>query len=60
MKDNVVLTISQIKEALADRNLRKVSEASGVHYHTVMAIANGKRDNPTYDTYVALANYLAR
>jgi hypothetical protein len=60
MKDNVILTVEEIRAALADRNLKKVSEGSGVHYHTVMAVANGTRLNPTYDTYVALANYLAR
>lgn len=50
--------IEEIKDKLADRNLAKVSEETGVSYGTVYKIAKGKNDNPSYKTVIALSNYL--
>lgn len=54
------MTIDQIIEGLSDRKLTKVAEDTGLKYHTVMEVANGKRRNPTYETYIALVNYLSK
>lgn len=55
-----ILTIDDVRTALADRKLTKVAEETGLKYHTVMEVANGKRENPTYETYIALVNYLKK
>lgn len=50
--------LEKIKEALDDRRLDKVSEASGVSYNTVRAIRRGGDINPTQRTLDRLADYL--
>jgi len=53
------MTIDEMREALSDRKIRVVSEETGVKYHTVLNIANGKHKNPTYENYKALLDYLS-
>lgn len=53
-------TIEQIQQALSDRKLKEVARQCGLKYHTVLEIANGNRLNPTYQTYIALVNYLSK
>jgi transcriptional regulator with XRE-family HTH domain len=53
-----MLTLEEIKTALQDRNLRAVSENTGVYYQTLVEIANGKNTNPSYKTLKALSDYL--
>jgi len=60
MNEPKLMTMEQVREGLSDRKLKQVSRESGVKYHTVLEVANGKRPNPTYDTYIALVNYLAK
>lgn len=50
--------IKKIKEALEDRRLDKVSEATGVAYNTVRQIKNDPHANPTKATIERLASYL--
>lgn len=54
-----MLTLPQIREALADRNLTKVSEAVGIHRNTLSAIRDGVHVNPTLRTLQALSDYLS-
>lgn len=51
------MNLQYIKEQLADRNLRKVAEASGLNYNVVTRLMKGETD-PRYSTVEALANYL--
>jgi len=53
-----MLTIDQIKERLADRNLREVSRRTGIGYGNLHAIATGRRTNPTYKVVKAISDYL--
>lgn len=52
-----MMTPEQIKAELADRNLKKVAEASGVSPATLYRfMSSGAR--PTYETVKALSDYL--
>ena len=51
------MNLEQIKEQLEDSNLRKVAEASGLHYNVVTRLMKGDTD-PRYSTVDALAPYL--
>lgn len=55
----MLLTIEKIREMLADRHLKIVSDKSGVKYHTVRAIAAGDVTNPSYETIRRLSEYFA-
>ena len=52
-----MMTLEQIREALADLNLTKVSEATGVPYHTIRRLANGSAE-PGYETVRLIVLYL--
>jgi predicted transcriptional regulator len=52
-----MMTLGQIREALADLNLTKVSEATGVNYHTITRLANGSAE-PGYETVRLIVMYL--
>ena len=52
-----MLTLDKIKEMLGDRRLDIVSDATGIHRNTLMAIRDGKNTNPTYQTLSRLAAY---
>jgi len=58
--DHKIMTLEEVRAGLSDRKLTVVAEETGLKYHTVMEIANGKRVNPTYETYIALVNYLKK
>lgn len=53
-----MMTLPQIKKALADMNLSAVSRATGVNYQMIWRIANGVDQNPTYKTLSAISDYL--
>ncbi len=55
-----MLTLEEIRLALADRRLDRVSEATGVHANTLYAIRSGANRNPSYRTLKALSDYLSR
>ncbi len=52
-----MMTLGQIREALADLNLTRVSEATGVNYHTITRLANGSAE-PGYETVRLIVLYL--
>jgi DNA-binding phage protein len=49
--------MARIKEAMADRNMRKVAEATGLHENTVYNIINDKT-KPSAATLATLNAYL--
>jgi predicted transcriptional regulator len=51
-----MMNLQQIREALADRRLDKVSEGTGVHPITLARIRDGKVD-PKSSTLEALSSY---
>ena len=53
-----MLTLEQIRDKLADRNLEIVAERTGIHRNTLSAIRTGQNQNPTYNTIMILNNYL--
>ena len=57
-EDVKVLNLEQIRTALDDRNLERVSENTGIHRNTLAAIRAGTNTNPTYATLKALSDYL--
>lgn len=52
------MTIEEIRKALADRNIRTVSKATGLSYPTVLTIKKGTNQNPGYQTLKRLEEYL--
>lgn len=52
------MTLDEIRAALQDRRLNKVSEATGLHRATIARIRDGRMVNPDYDTVAKLATYL--
>lgn len=52
-----MMTLFQIREALADRNLTKVAEATKVNYHTIVRLANGSAE-PAYENVRLIVMYL--
>ena len=55
-----MLTVAQIKEALKDRRLAIVAEATGLTRVSLNNIRNGTTKNPSYNTVVALSEYLTK
>ena len=53
-----MLNLDQIRTALDDRNVEKVSARTGIHRNTIAAIRNGTNANPTYATMKLLSDYL--
>lgn len=52
-----MMTIEQIREALKDLNLTRVSEATGVNYHVLTRFAAGNAE-PPYGTVRLIVLYL--
>lgn len=55
-----LLTPEQIRARLADRNLKKVADASGINYFTLFRLANGYVETPTPRIIEAVSEYLTR
>ena len=53
-----MLTLEQVRDALADRNLSEVARRCGVGYSIVWRIAKGK-GGASYETVKALSDYLS-
>ncbi len=53
-----MLTVEQIRQKLADANLSKVAERSGVHYASIYRLIKGHE--PMYSTVKALSDYLTQ
>ena len=55
-----MMTLEQVREALQDRNLAKVSESTGLHYQTVYRVANGIGSQVSYQVVKSLSDYLSK
>lgn len=53
-----MLTLQQVRKSLSDRQLSKVSKATGIHYNTLREIRDNPDANPTYKVLSALSKYL--
>jgi predicted transcriptional regulator len=53
-----MMTLEEIRGKLQDRNLRLVSQLSGVPYQVILRIKKGETENPSYNTIKALSEYL--
>ena len=53
-----MLNLDEIRTALDDRNIEKVSARTGIHRNTIAAIRTGANANPTYATMKLLSDYL--
>ena len=53
-----MLTINQIKEALADRSLAEVARRIGMRRQQLWLIVNGISPNPTLKTMERISTYL--
>lgn len=53
-----MMTFQEIRDALQDRKLSKVAEATGLHYNTVRDVCSNPDSNPTKKTLEALSQYL--
>ena len=53
-----MFNLDAIKERLQHRNLRAVSEASGVKYQNILLLLKHDDRDPQYSTVKALSDYL--
>lgn len=49
---------ARLRRALDRCNLKKVADATGLHYNTILVIHSGKRNNPSIETVKKLSEYL--
>lgn len=49
---------ARLRRALDRCVLKKVAEATGLHYNTILDIHSGKRVNPSIETVKKLSDYL--
>lgn len=54
------MTKEEIATALWDRNLKRVSEATGLHHNTLLALRNGSVEKPNIGTVEILRKYLGQ
>jgi len=52
------MTLEEIKEKLKPYNLKKVAQATGLHYNTVYKYVNGEVKRPAYATMKKLEEFL--
>jgi len=53
-----MMTLKQVQDALYDRNLVKVAQATGLAYDTVWRVAAGRARQVSYLTVQILSDYL--
>lgn len=53
-----MMTLEQIREALADRNAKRVAERTGLGYNTVIRVRAGLSDDYSYRVLKTLSDYL--
>ena len=53
-----MMSLQQIRDALADRRLDIVAKATGLHANSVGRIRDGRNVNPKASTLEALSRYL--
>lgn len=54
-----MMTIEQIKKALADRRLIVVAKSTGISYGTLLTIRDNPETNPSLKTMLLLEKYLS-
>ena len=54
-----MMTLEQIRAALADRRISMVAACTGLHVNTVIEVKNSSQANPTYRVLKALSDYLS-
>jgi hypothetical protein len=52
-----LLTVDEIREKLKDRRLNIVAEKTAIHYNTVVKMARGEIQSPSYKTLVEFTKY---
>lgn len=52
-----VMNVAELRNALQDRKLNVVAEATGLSVNTLSELKNGRADNPTIKTLKALSDY---
>lgn len=57
MENRNILSLTRMREMLADRNISSVSRNTGINRVTLSQIMNGTTD-PKYSTMERLSNYL--
>ena len=55
-----MMTLEAIREALQDRRLLMLADATGVHYNTIKNVRDNQYGNPSYKVMKALSDYLER
>lgn len=50
-------TLYEVRRELSDRNLKTVSDRTGVHYNALLRLVN-QQSNPSYETVRKVAEYL--
>jgi hypothetical protein len=60
MSNTRLLTIPEIRERLQDRRLEMVSEATGLHYNTVLYLKTGTAKGANISTIEKLSAYLLK
>ena len=55
-----MLKLEDIRAALRDRKLTAVASATGLHYNTILSVASGSNNNPSYDVIKRLSDYLTK
>lgn len=53
-----MMTLGEIRDALQDRRVDKVADATGMHYNTVREVRDNENANPTWRVMKALNDYL--
>lgn len=55
-----MMSLESIQKALADRNLKRVAEATGLSYPTIWKVARENSPQVKYTTLKTLNDYLSR
>jgi hypothetical protein len=53
-----IMEFEEIVAALQDRNLVKVSQATGIHWNTLHKWKQGRAEDPKLSTVITLSKYL--
>lgn len=53
-----MMTLQDIRNALQDRRLLMVAEATGLHYNTIKQVRDNPTSNPTHKVLNGLSEYL--
>jgi DNA-binding Xre family transcriptional regulator len=58
MSKKGLLSLEKIQKLLKDMKLYNVSKATGLSFPTLKKLADGKKENHTYNTIKAVSDYL--